>query len=156
METKEKELSELRKEVFKSCETLDTVRSEIKRFLDDKIQEVLSAFSNEERILITFDELKLFELGKRNEGKDGVYFEKTQETENKIVFLTFMIDGSGYGLHAHDCFEITKVIKGILLERTKQKSYGEGEMICYAPNEYHRPYAGQESLYEVTFIKNLN
>ena len=152
----EKELLRYRNEVLLLNDNVNKERKLLFTRLNDKISEVLVGFGDEKETTITFDELLLFEIGKRNEVNDGVFFEKTYQDDNKLVFLTYMLEGGGFGVHLHDCVEFCNILKGNLIERTRgYKKYKQGQTIVYAPNELHRPYATSESLYEVTFYKNI-
>lgn len=156
MVNKEKELVRYRNEVLSLNENVNKQKDILFTRLNDKISEVLTGFGDERETTITFDELLIFEIGKRNEVNDGVFFEKTYQDENKLVFLTYMLEGGGFGVHLHDCVEFCKIIKGNLIERTRgYKKYEQGQLVIYAPNELHRPYATSESLYEVTFYKKI-
>lgn len=152
----EKELLRYRNEVLLLNDNVNKQRDVLFTRLNDKISEILTGFGDERETTITFDELVLFEIGKRNEVNDGVFFEKTYQDENKLVFLTYMLEGGGFGVHLHDCVEFCKILKGNLIERTRgYKKYEKGQTIVYAPDELHRPYATSESLYEVTFYKTI-
>ena len=150
------ELQRLRKEVFRLNTEANEQKQKCLLKLNEKLDKVLTGFGDEIETIITFDDLLIFEIGKRNEVNDGVYFEKTYQDDNKLVFLTYMLEGGGFGVHLHDCVEFCKILKGNLIERTRgYKKYQQGQTIVYAPNELHRPYATSESLYEVTFYKNI-
>lgn len=145
-------LKELRESVFKKTENDNQLKKDaFKKF------EVVCGFDNEVNTTITFGDLKLFKVGERIEVNENVTFEKTFESRNKMIFLTYMLNGGTFGVHNHNCYEICKVLKGSLFEKTRglTKVYGVGESIIYTPNEKHIPYATDDSTYEVTFYKNL-
>ena len=51
---------------------------------------------------------------------------------------------------------LVRILKGNLLERERgYKTYNKGDVVIYASEEVHRPYATEDSLYEVIFYKNL-
>lgn len=151
----DKNLEKLREQVRFQSNKDNTVRKVALKKVEDQLEKILVGFGDSDKTMITFEQLKMFEIGVRNEVVDGVSFEKTFESESKIVFLTFMLDGGSFGVHSHDCLEECRVLKGNLVERTRgYKIYEEGETLFYAKDEIHRPYATKESLYEVIFYKN--
>ena len=118
--------------------------------------DIVHSFANDENVTITFEELKAFGIGERININDDVVIEKTFQSENKLVFLTFMLDGGAFGVHNHDCYEVVKVLKGNLFEKTRGlKVYTAGEEVIYAENETHIPYSTENSTYKVTFYKEL-
>ena len=67
-----------------------------------------------------------------------------------------MLDGGTFGIHNHDCYEVVKVLKGNLFEKTRGlKTYTAGQEVIYAINETHIPYSTENSTYKVTFYKEL-
>lgn len=133
-------------------------RSEIDR--DErkkKLEKIIDIFKDEEiKQTLQFDHFRFLKVGERVEINDEVSFEKTFEDKNRMVFLTYMMEGGSFGFHEHDCIEVTKILKGNLIEKTRgYRVYREDETIIYAPYEQHRPYATQDSTYEVTFLKEL-
>lgn len=125
-------------------------------FVSQKIDDIVNGFGNKEISHITFQDLELFKIGERIEVNNEVTFEKIFEDKNRMTFLTHMLDGGSFGVHSHDCYEITKVLKGNLIERNYGMNvYLEGQEVVYSPNEIHRPYATMDSTYEVTFCKKL-
>ncbi len=157
-----KELEMMRKRAFTLMQESNEEKQKAFDSLNNKIRNVLSkpeildAFDNQEETVITYNELKLFKIGQRNEVNDGVYFEKTYEDSERMTFLTYMMDGGSFGVHKHNCLEACKIIKGALIEKTRNyTAYGEGQTIYYPANELHTPYATVETLLEVTFYKNM-
>jgi len=144
-------LKELRNKVRQNCEVLNKQKELAIRKL-----EIVLGFGNTENVMISFEDLSLFKIGERIEVNNSVTFEKTYQDENKLVFLTFMLEGGSFGIHTHDCFEFCKILKGNLFEKNRGlKVYSEGDIVIYAPNETHTPYATMNSTYEVTFYKNI-
>lgn len=145
-------LKDLRKQVFKRAENDNLLKNDAMRKL-----EVICGFGDNQKTDISFRDLSLFRVGERVDVNDNVTFEKTYQDDNKMVFLTYMLDGGTFGIHSHDCYEFCEVLKGNLFEKTRglAKVYGEGETIIYSPNEAHIPYATSDSTYKVTFLKNL-
>ena len=144
-------LSDLRKEVFDKLLSHNLEREKALKKLD-----IIFGFSNDEEVTISFDELKLFNRREVIEVSKEVSFEKIYQSDSKITFLTYMKEGGSFGVHNHDCFEIVRIIKGNLFEKTRGlKTYGEGDIIAYSPKETHKPYATKNSIYEVTFYKDL-
>ena len=106
--------------------------------------------------LVTFEGLKSLEIGEIQDVNDNVSFVLTSKEDNKLVFITYMLDGGSFGLQEHDCFEVVKIFKGNLFETERgYKVYTEGDTVCYAPYEKHKPYSSADSVYEVTFYKKL-
>ena len=104
-----------------------------------RLKDVMVGFGDEIKTLITFQDLMYFDIGERNELADGVFFEKTYHSEDKMIFITYMEKGGGFGLHAHECIEICNVLRGNLIERERgYKVYTKGETVIYAKNEEHR------------------
>jgi len=140
------------------------VRNRIDNFLKES-QEARSArkerlktyFAEDEETLITYEDLLTYEVGERIEVNEAVTFEKIYQDANRMTFLTHMLDGGGFGMHKHNCYEVTKILKGNLFERSKTglRVYTEGEEIIYGKNELHKPYATMDSTYEVTFLRKL-
>lgn len=109
-----------------------------------------------EPIGISFNEVKMYQVGKIIEVSDGIYFNTLKSTDTHIQFLTYLMEGAGYYFHYHkDCFELTKVIKGNLIERTKNTDAVilEGESVMYAEGRVHSPLASKESIWEVNLYK---
>ncbi len=157
-----KELEELRTRAFTLMNESNQAKEKVFKGLNTKIKdlltkpEILDAFDNQSETVITYDELKLFKIGQRNEVNEGVYFEKTYEDSERMTFLTYMSDGGSFGVHKHDCLEACKVIKGAIIEKTRNyTTYKDGQTIYYSANELHTPYATIETLLEVTFYKNM-
>lgn len=118
---------------------------------------ILNSFNSDTiNEVIKFSDLKLLKVGERIEMNENISFEKTYQDNNKMVFLTYMLEGGYFGFHEHDCFEFCKILKGNLFEKTRgHQSFSTGDIIAYAPFEIHKPYATSDSTYEVTFYKNL-
>ena len=154
--TRDSELQQQRELVREKIKLSQKERAKNLTFVSQQIDEVVSGFSNNTEILITFEDLRLFDIGERIAVNDSLNFEKIYQDENKMIFLTHILDGGSFGLHNHNCYEITKILKGNLIERNYgMKVYNEGEQVIYCPNENHRPYATMDSTYEVTFIKDI-
>lgn len=149
------------KELLKESKSnIDFLRKERKlqkkKFVSDTLV-VIEAFNSCKLYQeITFEDLSLFEIGQRVIVNEKVEFEKIYQDKNKITFLTYMIDGGSFGFHNHDCIEICKVIRGNLIEPERNyKTWSVGQEIIYSKNETHKPYATEESIYEVTFLKDF-
>jgi hypothetical protein len=156
MHKKHIELNNLREDVRKSTKQLNLQKITLLSKVDARINEMLIGYGDSNLTSINFDDLSLLEVGIRNEISEGVFFEKTYGDDDKIVLLTYMQKGGSFGVHSHDCVELVKILKGNLIERERgYKNYNKGEMVIYAPNEVHRPYATEDSLYEVFFYKDL-
>lgn len=156
MEDSKYEIDRLKKEVRSYVAESNIKKQELLNIANSKIDNIMTGFGDENETVISFKELLMFKIGVRNELNDGVFFEKTYQDENKIIFMTYMLSGGGFGVHSHDCIEICKVQKGNLIERTRgYRVYEEGSTVIYAPQELHRPYSTKESLYEVTFYRKL-
>jgi hypothetical protein len=79
------------------------------------------------------------------------YFDKV-----KMCFRTYLEAGGRYSQHKHTCQEITKVIKGHLIELLdNNKIYEVGQTVIYDSATMHEPYCTIESEYDVTFCYNL-
>lgn len=105
---------------------------------------------------ISWKDLKGTKIGERHLVNDQVEFEKSFEDENKMVFLTYMIEGGSFGTHHHDCYEVCEVVKGCLIETARNyKVYNEGDEVFYGKGEIHKPYAPKDSIYKVTFFKRI-
>lgn len=135
-------------------------RSEFER-VNEKIETILSPdLIHENRITepigVSFDEASVYNVNEIVEIADGIYFKVLKKTKTHIKLITYLMDGTGYYFHFHkDCFEVTKVIKGRLIERTKNRyaTVSEGESIMYSAGEVHSPYAPQDSVWEVNLYK---
>lgn len=149
---KNNSLQSLRDSVKKRSKKIEVTRAKALRKM-----EIVCGFDNKNNVTITFEDLKIFKIGERIDVNDSVVFEKVSQTDNKMVFLTFMLDGGSFGVHSHDCYEFCKVLKGNLFDRKQNvlMVYSEGETVVYPPNQSHTPYATMNSTYEVTFIKNI-
>ena len=150
------EVNKLRSEVKSNNRKLNLQKINLLISVDTKINEMLTGFGDSNLTSINFEDLSLLKIGSRNEVSEGVYFEKSFEDKNKIIVITYMQKGGSFGVHLHDCVEVVNILKGNLVERERgYKVYGKGEMVIYAANEVHRPYATEDALYEVIFYKNL-
>lgn len=120
-------------------------------------EELLKSFDVDDGCnLITFESLKALIKGEVYEVNDSVSFVMKSKSENRLVFITYMLEGGSFGLQEHDCFEFCEIIDGNLFETERgYKVYVEGEVVSYSPNEKHKPYSTTNSIYEVTFIKEL-
>lgn len=146
------ERDNLRKEIKKDRSDGNAERATRLAFISQSEEEVLNYFDKDSDDLISFDDLRFFDIGKRVSVNDRVDFEKTEQTEDSITFLTYMQNGGSFGLHSHDCMEIVNIIKGDLIEKERgYKVYSEGQQVAYAVGEKHRPYATKNSVYEVIF-----
>lgn len=156
IENRDLELKEVRENLAnKIKESRKQLAKEIV-FVSQQIDEIVKGFSNSKNVLITYKDLSLFEIGQRIEVSEDVTFEKIYQDDNRMTFMTYIMDGGGYGVHSHDCYEITTVLKGNLIERNYgMKVYSEGDTVVYSPKEVHKPYATKDSTYEVTFCKHL-
>lgn len=85
----------------------------------------------------------------------GVRFVKEMQTENEIIFTTYMDGIADFGMHLHtDCIETIEILEGSLIEKTRgDKVYSKGEKLIYAENEKHEPKSAVSSIYKVTFNK---
>lgn len=154
--TRDSELQQQRGLIKEKINSSQKERAKNLIFVSQQIDDIINGFGNNAEALITFEDLKLFDIGERVIVNDAVNFEKTYQDNNKMIFLTHVLDGGSFGLHSHNCYEIVNILKGNLIERNYgMKEYVEGEQVIYCPNENHRPYATMDSTYEVTFIKEL-
>lgn len=156
MHKKHVELNRLRAEIKTENKRLNLEKVNLLCDVEDKINEMLIGYGDSKLTSINFSDISLLEVGSRNEVSEGVYFEKTYDDGEKIILLTYMEKGGSFGVHSHDCVELVRILKGNLLERERgYKTYNKGDVIIYASDEIHRPYATEDSLYEVIFYKNL-
>ena len=156
MHNKHVELNRLRAEIRTENKRLNLEKVNLLCNVEDKINEMLIGYGDSKLTSINFSDVSLLTIGSRNEVSEGVYFEKTYDDREKIILLTYMEKGGSFGVHSHDCVEVVRILKGNLLERERgYKTYNKGDVIIYAPDEVHRPYATEDSLYEVIFYKNL-
>ena len=156
MEVNHSELYKLREEVRASSKRLNLEKITLLSVVEEKIAQMMTGYGDSKLTSITFSDLSLLKVGDRNEVAEGVYFEKTYDDGDKIVCFAYLEKGCSFGIHYHDCVESIKVLKGNLLERERgYKVYSEGEMLIYAVNEAHRPYATEDSLYEVILYRDL-
>lgn len=154
--TRDRELIEQRQKIKDKISLSQKERAKSIVKVSQKIDDIVNGFGNTEETLITYSDLSLFKVGEKITVNDSVTFEKTYQDDNRITFLSHLLDGGSYGVHKHDCYEITKVLKGNLIERCYgMHVYKEGEQVVYSPYEKHKPYATQDSTYEVTFLKKL-
>jgi anti-sigma factor ChrR (cupin superfamily) len=73
-----------------------------------------------------------------------------------MCFRTYLEAGGRYSQHKHNCQEITKVIKGHLIELLdNNKIYEVGQTVIYDSATMHEPYCTIESEYDVTLCYNL-
>jgi hypothetical protein len=78
------------------------------------------------------------------------YFDK------KKCFRTYLEAGGRYSQHKHNCQEITKVIKGHLIELLDNNKIHEAGQNRYLRQRIlHEPYCTIESEYDVTLCYNL-
>jgi hypothetical protein len=103
--------------------------------------------------MITVDDLKEFKLFEIIVVSDKVSFVKYYQDDVKMCFKSYMKPAGRYGLHKHNCKEITKVVKGHLIElHQEHKIYEAGQTVIYDKEVVHEPYCTVESEYDVTFI----
>lgn len=119
-------------------------------------QSIIDSWNGGLNSIITFDELSTFEIGQRISLNNDIDIEPTFKNENRIVFITYMINGGEFGSHSHDCIERVKIIKGHLMDRKRGYNvYSQGQELFYAATEEHEPYATTDSVYIVTFYKDF-
>lgn len=153
----DKEVDKLRKEVYERINEFNSERNNLTKAINQKIDELVKGFGSSEEVSISFEELKLFKLGERNYVNKGIYFEKIEEGENHMKFLTYATSGGSFGVHFHDCIERCRILKGSLIEKSRgYKVYSEGEEVIYARKERHTPYASMDIVWEVTFYKKID
>jgi hypothetical protein len=103
--------------------------------------------------MVSSDELKEFQVGYAVRVSEKVTFVKYFEDKVKMCFRTYLEAGGRYSQHKHNCQEITKVIKGHLIELLdNNKIYEVGQTVIYDSATMHEPYCTIESEYDVTFV----
>jgi len=154
--TKDKELEEHRQKVRDLIKSTTQTFEEKLQNVSDKIDDIISGFDNDDNIRITFEELELIKLEDLIIVNEDVSFKKTFQDSNIMKFITYVKKGGSFGYHSHDCFEITKVLSGNLIERSYgMRSYAKDEIVMYSPLELHKPYSTMDSVYEVLFLKQI-
>ena len=150
--------------------TLKDVRAEVRGNLErnNKLKEL--AYKNFydvindscETIYISNEQLKTLQIGERVKvsGNDDVEFIKISETPTKMVFHTIMIAGGKFVGHFHDWIEITKVLKGSMIETQKGERNSPmvlrvGDRAIYDKGEKHAMYVDEYTLLEVTFLEEI-
>lgn len=149
-----KELSELRLKAKQSIEANSFKLATTLRQINEKIDAITSNNYEEiEPILISFEEASLYQFDKLYKTEDGIEFELKIKTDTHIQFICYMQAGSTFLKHYHNCLEVTKVLKGELVEWGRCKILLEGEAISYAENEVHSPSTNIDSVWEVNLYK---
>ena len=120
-------------------------------------EEIISTFNRDKgSTLITFEELHALTLHKVYDVNEGVSFVMFLKEDNRLVFDTYMQESGEFGLQNHDCYEFCEIIEGDLIEKERGYSvYSKGDIVSYSPFEKHKPYSTKDSVYRVTFIRNL-
>lgn len=117
--------------------------------------DILNTMHSDIHTYITFDDLRQFPLNKIQKF-DSIEFKKVKENSNELVFLAKSKKGCFNNLQSHDCYEITTVLKGNLIEPCYgYKEYKEGDVIIYAPKENHSPYCYSNTVWRVVFRKTI-
>lgn len=128
----------------------------------DELEKVIDIFSGKDRenSLISHEVLNAFDFDKWYNAGKGVRFKRIKDGKKPLYFITEMNpsltdDGvARFGVQEHDCKEIVTIIKGELIEPFEQnKNYVKDEIVIYPENYKHKPFAREESVYLVEFIK---
>lgn len=121
--------------------------------VNNKIDEILGEL-NKNKGILTYERLKKIPLNTCYKINEYISAIKKSEGQNHITFQAYLKPEGSFSVHAYNCFELVKVVKGNLIEtKRRDKIYKEGDIIAYAKMEWHSPKATEESEYEVSFIK---
>lgn len=121
--------------------------------VNNKIDEILGEL-NKNKGILTYEKLKKIPLNTYYRINEYISVIKKSEGQNHITFQAYLKPEGSFSVHAHNCFELVKIVKGNLIEtKRRNKIYKEGDIIAYAKMEWHSPKATEESEYEVSFIK---
>ena len=123
------------------------------QIITEEVQEVINSLVDDtNNLLVSIEKLKLFNLNEVVQLTEKVSFVKVLENEKEMHFVSYILEGGKYGIHKHDCEEITKVIKGHLIETQNGNSeYSQGEYVIHYPNTLHEHKANMDSEYYVVF-----
>lgn len=119
----------------------------------ERVMNVLRGVSTE--FMVTIEELKEFKIGQLIKLSSKVSFVKYYEDHLEMRFTTYLEPGGRYGIHKHNCEEITRVVSGHLIELLDDnKIYACGQRVVYKKDILHEPYCTIKSEYDVTFKFN--
>lgn len=105
--------------------------------LEKRVQE---GFSSKEATLITYDDLKSLEEGKKYAVNDKVYYIPVDLSGEILHYLTVSKADGWFGSQLHDCYEMCEPYSGELVKnKGRDEVAGIGEKIYYNPNEVHNP-----------------
>lgn len=148
------ELNELRLKAKQSIEANSFKLVKTLKQINEKIDVITSNNYEEIKpILISFEEALLYEFDKLYKTEDGIEFKLKIKSDTQIQFICYMQAGSTFLKHYHNCLEVTKVLKGELVEWSRCKILKEGESISYAEGEVHSPSTNIDSVWEVNLYK---
>lgn len=146
-------INKARKECEKLKKSLRRKKFSNSYLVDNKIDEILGEL-NKNKGILTYEKLKKIPLNTCYKINEYISVIKKSEGQNHITFQANLKPEGSFSVHAHNCFELVKVVKGSLIEtKRRDKIYKEGDIIAYSKMEWHSPKATEESEYEVSFIK---
>ena len=127
--------------------------------LGEKIKGILTSLDEDNGSeIVTYKDLSNLEYDVPYHVNDKVMFIRIKNNDpNKLTFHTYMKAGGVFGKQRHDTIEQCEIIKGKLVEATRDdKKYLVGETVIYDIFEIHKPYTDEDSVYYVTFEKQVN
>ena len=127
--------------------------------LGAEIKEMLRSFNTDKgNEVVTYKDLSALEYDVPYHVNDKVMFVRIRNNDpNKLTFHTYMKAGGVFGKQSHDTIEQCEIVKGKLIEAMRHDQvYFSGETVTYDKFEVHKPYTDVESVYHVTFKKDVN
>lgn len=116
---------------------------------------VLNKFRDVKSNLITFEELKEFEIGKIEDinpvKKGGVLCERLHNKGANLMFRVEMLKGERWELHFHDCTEKLLVYKGALKDELTNNIANNSKILSFKPYKEHLVVALVDTIFYVEF-----
>jgi hypothetical protein len=110
------------------------------KLIDELEKKVLESFSNKNAEMITYDELKQLEIGKKYPVNDKVFFIPIDLSGEVLHIITEVKPDGWFGAQVHDCYEMCETYRGELIRnKGVLKGIKQGEKTVFKPNEIHHP-----------------
>lgn len=123
--------------IFEAESQMLTKIDSFKSILENK---VLKSFESDEIEMITYNDLKQLEEGKKYQVNNKVYFIPIDLKKDVLHFVTMVEPNGWFGMQVHDCYEMCEVFKGeFVRNKADDNAYLVGQRVYYGVNETHNP-----------------
>lgn len=121
----------------------------------NKPKEVIQEFNSDQENLISYEQLKTFEIGKKEqviqEREGAIEVTRINSSEKSLSFRVEMQEGEYWKIHKHDCEETILLYKGKLKDRLTKTEINRIQPIVIEPYTPHIIEAKEYSIFYVEF-----